>query len=125
MSDVTELINVIAALRSALDRIESDLVDSAFSGPALEDFKSTIDNVRTSVLAIITADAPSECHNFLRKFRLRRGAQICQNVLAGLVDGSITADTPAFEMLHTTVDETLARVDRLMLHARLDLALNQ
>ncbi len=117
MSDGKELSDVVAALRTALNRMESDLVDSALSGPALEDFKSTIDNVRTSVLAIITADAPSECHNFLRKFRLRRGAQICQNVLAGLVDGSITADTPAFESLHTTVDETLARVDRLMLPA--------
>ncbi len=117
MSDVKELSDVVAALRTALNRIESELGDSAFSGPAFEDFKSTIDNVRTSVLAIITADAPSERHNFLRKFRLRRGAQICQSVLAGLVDGSITADTPAFDMLHTTVDETLERVVRLILPA--------
>ncbi len=117
MSDVKELSDVVAVLRTALNEIESDLVDSAFSGPALEDFKSAIDNVRTNVLAILTADDPSECHNFLRKFRLRRAAQISQNALAGLVDGSITADTPAFEMFHTTVDETLARVERLMLPA--------
>ncbi len=115
MSDVRELRAVVVALRTALDEIESQLVDSSLSEPGLEDFKSTIDDVRTSVLAILTAKDFSEWHNSLRKFRLRRGAQICQNVLAGLVDGTITADTPAFEIFHTTLDEALARVDRLML----------
>ena len=114
MSDAKELSDVVVALRTALDEIESELVDSALSGPRLEDFKSAIDEIRTSVLAILTAKDSSEWHNFLRKFRLRRGAQICQNVLAGLVDGTITAETPAFEMFHTTVDETLACVDRLI-----------
>ncbi len=114
MSDVKELRAVVVALRTALNEIESQLDDSALSEPGLEDFKSTNDDIRTSVLAILTAKDFSEWHNSLRKFRLRRGAQICQNVLAGLVDGTITAETPAFERFHTTLDETLARVDRLI-----------
>ena len=104
---MSELSKVVRALGPALDAIESQLTRPQVSVAALEDFKVTVDSVRTSVLAILTAADPADYRSFVREFRLRRAAQVCHNVLSGLVDGTITADTPGFDQLRSTVDETL------------------
>ncbi len=110
---MSELSQVVRALRPALDDIQSQLIQPQVSAVALEDFKVTVDGVRTSVLAILTAADPADYHIFVREFRLRRAAQVCQNVLSGLVDGTITGETPGFDKLRSTVDETLERLEQL------------
>ena len=111
---MSELNQAVDELKQALKDIESELDRPDISTAALENFKVTVDGVRTSVLAILTASDPSDYHSFIRKFRLRRGAQVCHNVLSGLVDGMINADTPGFDQLHSTVDETLERLEQLV-----------
>ncbi len=106
---MSELKSVVSDLTKALDDIESHLTKQP-SPSALEDFKVMLDGVRTTLTAILTAADPADYHAFIRKFRLRRAAQVCQNVLHGLVDGTIKGDTPGFDRLRSTVEETLDRL---------------
>ena len=108
-----ELNEVRADLRQALDAIESAIAEPAQAAVMLEDFKATLDGVRTTLMAILTAESPADYQAFVRRFRLRRAAQVCQNVLFGVLDGSITPQTPGFDRLQAAVGETLSELDRI------------
>lgn len=110
---MSELNQLVPELKSALDAIEMELAEEDVSPLVLEDFKVTVDSVRTSVLALLTAKDSGDYYGFVRKYRLRRAAQICQNVLSGLIDNTINADTLGLDQLHATVDETLERLEQL------------
>jgi hypothetical protein len=110
---MSELSELVPELKSALDAIEMELAEEDVSPLVLEDFKVTVDSVRTSVLALLTAKDSGDYYGFVRKYRLRRAAQVCQNVLSGLIDKTINADTPGLDQLHATVDETLERLEQL------------
>ena len=114
---MSELKKEVRALREALDAFETGIGDGPVSDAALEDFKMTVDTVRTTVLAMMTADDPDDYENFVHNYRLRRGAQVCQSVFSGLVDGTIYPETPGYDQLRSTVQETLARLDRLLVRA--------
>ena len=109
---MSELKSVVGDLTHALDDIESHLTKQP-SPSALEDFKVVLDGVRTSLMAILTVTDPADYHAVIRKFRLRQAAQVCQNVLYGLVDGTINDDTPGFDRLRSTVEETLDGLAKL------------
>lgn len=113
---MTELHQAVSELRQALDDIEAELTQQDPPAAALEDFKVTLDNVRTNVLAFLTAADSADYYGFVRKFRLRRAAQVCQAVLSGIVDGTIDPDTPGFDRFRSTVEETLERLERLRGH---------
>jgi hypothetical protein len=108
---MSELIQVTDGLRKALDDLEQQLTKSDPPAAALEDFKSTLDSIRTSVNAFINAEDSADYHGSVRAFRLLRTTQICQNVLTGIVDGTITTVTPGFDKFRGTVAETLERLE--------------
>ena len=110
---MSELSQEVRAVREALDRLESELGPDPVSAAKLEDFKATVDSIRTSVLAMVTAENPADYRSFIRKYRLRRAAQVCQNVFSGLVDGTIDVLAPGFDRLQSTVAETLSRLEEL------------
>ena len=110
---MSELRQEVRSVREALDRLESELGPDPVSAAELEDFKATVDSIRTSVIAMVTAEDPADYRNFIRKYRLRRAAQVCQNVLSGLVDGTIDILAPGFYRLQSTVTDTLSRLEEL------------
>ncbi len=110
---MSELSQEVLALRRALDNFEAKCGDDDVPPGALEDFKVTVDSIRTSVLAMLTADDPAEYRNFIRNYRLRRAAVVCQSVFSGLIDGTIDRRTPGFGRLQSTVDETLEQLEAL------------
>ena len=107
---MTELRNVVDQLKSALEDLEKGSTREHMSRVAMEEFKVTVDTVRTSVLAMLTAADATHYDNYLRRFRLRRANQVCQTVLSGVLDKTITPETPALDVLRATVDETLERI---------------
>lgn len=111
MSDLRDL---IPQVRKAIGEIESHLDADAVSPTALEEFKMAIDSLRTQVLAMLTAPAANDYDTFVRAFRLQRADQVCQNVMAGLIDGSIDAETPGLENLDETLRVTAAELDRVL-----------
>ncbi len=110
---MSDLGQVTAGLRQALDDVEAQLTKGDPPAAALEDFKSALDGIRTSVLAFINAADSADYHGSVNAFRLLRATQICQNVLTGIIDGTITAETPGFDKFGSTVDETLDRLDHI------------
>jgi hypothetical protein len=108
---MSELERTIGFLDRALAQIESRLDQSEVPLAALEDFKATLDSTRTVVHAIVEASGPGSQEAHLNRFRVRRAAQVCQSVLFGLLDGSITAATPGVAELQATVAETLEHMD--------------
>ncbi len=105
-----ELGEVVDALRQALDTMDSKLKAGELPDATLEDFKSTLDGVRTVLIAIFDTESDNSSRN-VQKLRLRRASQVCQSVLFGILDGTINAATPGFDQLRRTVDETLRGLD--------------
>ncbi len=110
---MNELKRTAEELRQSLDAIEPFLTRSDTSTTDLENFKATLDRLRTNVQAIAVSDHPSDHAESVRRFRLKRAAQVCQGVLKGFADGSITAATPGLGRFRTTVEETLEYLGRL------------
>ncbi len=98
----------LLALREGLDQFEAGFGSEPMSTATLEDFKVAVDDIRTSVLSMLVADDSKDYGSFIRKWRLRRAAQVCQGVLSGSADGTLDRQTPGLDRLQSTVDETLA-----------------
>ena len=109
LSEQADLAHVIAGLRQALDDVDQQLTKGDPPAEALEDFKSTLDGLRTNVLAFINAGDSADYHGAVNTFRLARTTQTCQNILTGFVDGTISTTTPGFDKFHSTISEMLER----------------
>jgi hypothetical protein len=107
---MTQLRESILFLRDALDDLEMELGSKDLSAAGLEDFKSKLDGVRTTVLAVLAADDPSDYQQYVRRLRLRRATQVCQGVLFGLLDGTVSAETDGMAGLRSTLAEMLPKL---------------
>jgi len=108
-----DLRSLIVELRAILGGIEGKLTAEGEDSGALEEFKSSLDSARTVLLAIIGTTEAGQGEGVVQHFRLRRAAQVCQNVLFGILDGAIGPDTPGFTHMQATVEETLERLESL------------
>jgi hypothetical protein len=111
---MSDLNHVVDELQRALNEIDSKLAWDDLPMAGLEEFKAALDNVRTSLLALIGATDSSDYQRSLRRLRLHRAAQVCHNVLSSVVDGTVGPATPGITEFKTTVVETLDQVDRLI-----------
>jgi len=108
---MTELRRSISSLRDALSDLEVGLNDTDRSSADLEDFKAALDGARTTVLAVLAAAGPSDYQKLVRRFRLQRATQVCQCVLYGVLDGTISGQTSGIARLRSTVDEMLRKLE--------------
>ena len=108
-----DLRNLIVELRAVLGGIEGKLAAEGEDSRALEEFKSSLDSARTVLLAIIGSTEAGQGEGVVQHFRLRRAAQVCQNVLFGILDGTVGSTTPGFAQMQETVNETLERLEAL------------
>ena len=115
---MTELSGALDSLKQVLSDIEAHLVRKDPPPEALEDFKMTLDTVRTSVLAIAIAQNPADQNAEVRKLRLQRAAQICQVVSEGMEKHAIEPSTPGFPKLRSSVQESLERLAQLIRDSR-------
>ena len=108
---MTQLRESILFLRAALRDLETELSHRNLSAAGLEDFKATLDSVRTTVLAVLAADDPADYQRYIRRFRLQRATQVCQSVLFGLLDDTVSAETPGLDRLRSIVTEMLPKLE--------------
>jgi len=111
---MTSVDKVVEELRQALEQMEMKLSWEDLPVAALEEFKDAVDSARTSLQAFLDADGPADYHDSLNQVRLRRAAGVCQNVFAGLMNGTIGKSTEGFERLATTVKETSEQMEKLL-----------
>jgi hypothetical protein len=108
-----ELGRRIGELKKSLSMIEVELARGELSGESLEHFKGTVDNVRTSLLAVLTAAHSDNYTAFIGRFRVRRAVQICQNVLADVIDGHLPGEAPELSAAESTIAQAADRVAAL------------
>ncbi len=110
-----DLRSLIVELRAVLGGIEGKLAaeGSSRESRALEEFKSNLDSARTVLLAIIGSAEAGPGEGMVQHFRLRRASQVCQNVLFGILDGTVGPRTSGFAEMQETVSETLERLEDL------------
>lgn len=92
MTDQT-LKDEIVRLRTQLTNIDAQLVRTANAPEGLEDLKRAVDNLRTSVWAVLSASRTSNYPAFIARFRLRRGIDTLKGILA-------ECDTEGGRVLH-------------------------
>jgi len=108
-----ELGQQIALLRNQLTSIDTQLVKSAGAPEGLEDLKRAVDNLRTSVWAILSASRSTNYPSFIVRFRLRRGIDILRAIQADFdTEGGSTlhAEHQEMQILLQQVHEKIGRL---------------
>jgi len=110
---MSELKEVIRELKAGLDRIELSLAWDDLPVAAIEEFKMVLDDVRTSLLALVAAGGPTDYSRTFRRLRMRRATQVCETTVESLVEGTITPTTSGYAELKANAIEALEQVERL------------
>jgi len=93
----------LEAIKTDLATIETEVLATDAPVRLLEEFKLTLDHVRTNIWAVFNPAAPEARRRVVAHFRLLRMADMCRQVLADLEDGTITAASPDFEVLRAVL----------------------
>ncbi len=111
MTDDT-LSQQVAQLRSQLTTVDAQLAKSGSNAEGLEDLKAAVDNLRTSVWAVLSASRSSNYPGFITRFRLRRAIDILRQVLADIeTDGGKVAH-PEYSELQILMEQINDRIGR-------------
>jgi hypothetical protein len=87
----------IRDLGESLTALEADLAHRKTAPAGLDEFKDAIDEVRTNLLAIVTATHSGDYDASIGAFRMRRTNDVCQNLMADVIDGTVSPATEGFE----------------------------
>jgi hypothetical protein len=101
----------IATMRATVQAIESKLRHGNLPEEGLGDLKHAIDDARLRLWAVITAASSSEPEGVLLRFRLRRAAEICRNVIADLDAGTLGAHQREMLELRNVSQALIGRLD--------------
>ncbi|HXW96366.1 MAG TPA: hypothetical protein VEI47_02190 [Gemmatimonadales bacterium] len=112
MADAT-LTQQIAQLRQQLTTVDAQLAKSSGNAEGLEDLKAAVDNLRTSVWAVLSASRSSNYPGFITRFRLRRGIDILKQVLADLEGASGQALHPEHSEIQILMQQLHDRIGRI------------
>ncbi|UCG84906.1 MAG: hypothetical protein JSW71_13255 [Gemmatimonadota bacterium] len=108
--DDTDISRQIRDLKESLKAIDRELSRREDPPPGLAEFKTAVDDVRSSLIAVITASHSQSYEGPVWRFRARRALGLLQNVVADVVDGTVTADTQGFEECYALVTDILERL---------------
>lgn len=100
---VRTLTRRLESIKTELATIETEVLATDAPVRILEEFKLTLDHVRTNVWAVFNPAEPDARRRVVAHFRLLRMADMCRQVLADLEDGTITAASPDFEQLRSVL----------------------
>lgn len=105
------LSNQVSDLQGALNIIESQLSSGDNNRAALEDFKVAVDNVRSTILAILGASHSTNYRTAIGKFHIERAIELSQSVMSDVVLGNVSQSSESWEDFHKAAVETLERLD--------------
>lgn len=107
------LTDQITALRSQLTAIDAQLVRSGSAPEGLEDLKGVVDNLRTSVWAILSASRSSNYPLFIERFRLRRAIDILRTLVNEIEPGRGSGLHAEHSELQIIAQQLMERIGRL------------
>lgn len=101
----------IAQLRQQLTTVDNQLAKGNAEG--LEDLKAAVDNLRTSVWAVLSASRTSNYPGFIARFRLRRSLDILKQVLGDLEGDSGKTLHPEHSEMQIVMQQLNERIGRI------------
>ena len=96
----------LARMRIVMDDLECLLEGGEVPPESLSDFKSTVDEIRLRVWALLTAAGAEAPRETAERFRLRRAAEFCQALTRELGEGRLNTAHPEWP----EVQQTAARL---------------
>jgi hypothetical protein len=112
MSDPT-LAQHVAQLRQQLTTVDQQLAKSGDHAEGLEDLKAAVDNLRTSVWAVLSASRSANYPGFITRFRLRRTIDVLRQVLTDLEGSGGQTLHPEHSEMQILMKQLLERIGRL------------
>lgn len=102
----------MAALNSTLGAIEVRLALGRAPVEGLEDFKSSLDDMRLRLWGILSAGGSSDSRGFQEQFRIRRATEMCRALGSDLHAGSISARHRELAGLREAVVELAQKIEQ-------------
>ncbi|HEY7682220.1 MAG TPA: hypothetical protein VH879_06220 [Gemmatimonadales bacterium] len=103
----------VALLRQQLTVVDSQLAKNGGKAEGLEDLKAIVDNLRTSVWAVLSASRSGNYPNFITRFRLRRGIDILRQILSDLESEGGRVLQPEHSEMQILMKQLLDRIGRI------------
>jgi len=103
----------IAELRRQLTTVDAQLAKSGEKAEGLEDLKAAVDNLRTSVWAVLSASRSSNYPGFITRFRLRRAIDILRQVMTDLESETGRTLHPEHSEMQILTQQLSDRIGRL------------
>lgn len=99
----------LTRMRIILQDLEGRLEAGEVPPEGLPEFKSTVDEIRLRVWALLTAAGAEAPREAAERFRLRRAAEFCRALAKELSTGHLAADHPEWaEVQHTVTNLSAA-----------------
>lgn len=94
-----ELAKLIGNIKSVLESLENQVARGRVPTETLAAIKSSVDEVRLRLWAIMSAASSGEYENFVQRFRLRRATEICQGLADDIGAGKAGSEHTEFKAL--------------------------
>ncbi len=85
------LASKVDSIRLTLQAVEAQITHGSMQAGALEDLKSTVDEIRLRIWAIMAAAAEGSDGLALQRFRLRRAIEFCDSMAREFESGAMSA----------------------------------
>jgi hypothetical protein len=102
----------VSTIRAVLQSIDARLGRADIPRAALEDLKSSIDDLRLRVWAILTAANTDDPETVLMRFRLRRTIELCRAVARDLEAGTLGTNQRELLELLSLTEQLAPRIGR-------------
>lgn len=100
----------LTRLRIILQDLEERLEAGEVSAEGLPEFKSTVDDIRLRVWALLTAAGSDAPRATAERFRLRRAAELFRGLAHELATGHLGADHPEWPEVEQTAAQLSATI---------------
>jgi hypothetical protein len=100
----------LARMRMILQDLEARLEAGEVPPEGLPEFKSTVDEIRLRVWALLTAAGAEAPRAVAERFRLRRAAEFCRGLAQELTTGRLDAAHPEWPEVQQTATSLSAAI---------------
>ena len=100
----------LTRMRIILQDLEARLEAGEVPSDGLPEFKSTVDEIRLRVWALLTAAGAEAPRETAERFRLRRAAEFCRALTNELSTGHLGAGHPEWTEVQQTVNKLSAAI---------------
>jgi hypothetical protein len=100
----------LARMRIILQNLEGRLEAGEVTPEGLPEFKSTVDEIRLRVWALLTAAGADAPRDTAERFRLRRAAELCRTLTRELATGHLGVDHPEWPEVQQSAAQLSAAI---------------